>query len=1387
MYNYDADRNILFMSKMPIDVEFHGYEISDHYKAFKNYLYDIPENDMQVCLRNDLKMLGSAMAAAYNKRRQTDIEAVEFEITNITEEDYNSRVRATDYAFTTIEGRMKFGLYKSPVFPLLRLPHVDRFGMIRYKKQLYSIIATSEPSKYVTYDGRGLLNLMLNAKNVKINYQPNQFKIEFGKNRINMITMLYGVCYLHDLMVNNSINYIAENIKYIKDEYTMITPNATELLKKIVTPENINWLYAHEDNFDILEAETDDPSRWTQVLNYPSVILGMFGFADISKNGIDPDAMNTVREQLNKIVNIDRGVGKILSRDILDANGNILAKKGNVVTRDLISVLNTECINEYYVSHMDIFNQDAKIACDIAIKKIPAGVLIPDVFRDDNELNLKDVPELTDRDYEFNVNQYPVIREGTQLTAVMMQLIQLSELTEYAQIRISPDNAKLTQTIQNMGGKKYYTNTAIPVMKSEDVKDFKLSNVVYVTLEEEIMGNRHFKSGNDIYFVTESGQKVPPAPHLTVYDIAALMSLMPRLNTDYIDRVSDKDIGLRKHICLIDEHLHKAMKSSCEQFANMSYRIIRDLSEGNFKDNSVGSGEAGALESIMWHMFNLMWHELGGSGMTVIQLADTTNPVALASCINRVNTITKTKHGVSDSMRFLSMGFYGRICPYETPASAKLGLTNTKACHAVIEDGELYTWYYRVSHVGGKHKVLTSRKYKLTVAEEENHIIADIMSLDLDSDMNILNGDDLVFARVPSIGDIEKMETQNVPISAIEYVNCYPDQTLSPTATLIPYINSNDAVRVSYALNMARQSRPLVKREIPTVLTKGFFDIIRATTLFQINAEDDGYVEDVSYNDRDAITQDTKVTVTVRYNNSVQYRHKNEVPSTNSENDKYMRYTFPLIEYSYKSVIERRVEVKVGDSVRKGDVLVSSNFSKDGIYAPGVNAFVGVIPVGYNYEDGVQISARLAEMLTSYGHSDDTFTVRKTAYPKSTRALGYIDSNATRIIKWEDGGRNTEDYATSDKLRGYIVSRKVVEKENRAQRQSKTKNYRVDAIYINAMIPGDKNCNRHGNKGVIPKIVKNSDMHYLFNGEHLDLCYNPAGFASRMNLGQSKELHMGLACRVLGIKLGVQSFNDVEWNEAVKLLHYAYDCANKGVDYANSQSEYDYPAQLKMYVKSNERNVLHWKNTFTKSGCAIVINPKTGRPIHTPIVIGVNQVTKLIQEVEDKQHARGSMVSGTRYENKYGRPTKGARRGGGQSYGSMEINGLMAYGVPNYINELLHERGDNPYSRQLMHMNLLGTDEVMRQSDLDTLDDISMRRSTEAFLNLFKALGVRVEIENPEDRIVDVEDSKNEEKFVYMTSAVLGEVKPFNDRSVEEKDEKYKQNTVNAFDEAIED
>lgn len=1387
MYNYDEDKKILFMSKLPIDVSFKGYKLSDHYIAFKNYLYDVPKDDMQVCLVNDLKMLASSMATAHDKRKQSNNTPVSFEITNITESDYNSKVRNTDYAFTTIEGRLKFGFYTSPVFPILRLPDVDRFGMIRYKKQIYTILATSEPSKYVTYDGKDMLNIMLNAVNMKIRYEHNKFSITFGKDNTSKITtMLLGVCELHRMMVDGEMNLLSEDMECIENPYTMITPDAVSLIKQIVTPENVNWVYSNEHRLEDYKAHTDDPTHWTTVLNYSNIIPALFGMTDISTNGIDPYALNTIREQLNELLNIDRGLEKILSRDILSNSGEVLAKAGDLVTRDLIYILNSERINCYYVTHQDVFNQGSKIACDIAIASIPAGVLIPEKFRKDNVENLKNVPDLTDKEYFFEINEYPVIRKGTELTAVVMQLIKLANLTEKAHVRISDDKAKLTKTLLDITlDVRYYSNTAIPVLKVEEMIEFKLSNVTYVMLEEEIIGNRHFQDGEDIFFVTEEGVCVEPAPHLTVYDLVALMSIMPRMNTDYINRVADKDLGFRKHICLIDEHLHKAIKNSCEEFSNMSYKVLHDVMEG--RQSSLILDEAGKLENMMWRMFNKLWHRLGGMDMTVVQLADTTNPPALSSFLNRVSTITKSKHGVSDAMRFLSMGFYGRICPYETPASSKLGLTNTKACHATIKNGELYTDYYKVVHVGGKHKVLTDNKIPMTVKQEEKFVISDITLLDLDDNDMVKNVNAMVIARVPAFDSIEKMEIQNVPIGDIDYVNCEPDQTTSPTATLIPFINSNDAVRVSYALNMARQSRPLLQRDVPMVMTKGFFDIIRATTLFQINAEENGVIEDITYKNRDALNYDTKVVVTVKYNKPVVYRHPNERVLGTEENDCIMRYSFNQVEYSYKSVIERKVEVSVGQLVKKGDVIVSSNFGKEGIYAPGKNAFVGVVPIGYNYEDGLLFADRLAKGLMSYGHTNDTFVVKRTVYPKNTRTLGYIDSNATRIIKWEDGSRRSEEYATSEKLRGYVVRVKIVEKDNRAQKQKITKNYRVDSIYLNVLDPGDKGCNRHGNKGVVPKKVKNSEMIYLLNGEHLDICYNPAGIASRMNLGQLKEMHIGLACYVLGIRVCVQSFNEMDWGESVKLLHYAWYCANYGVKKANAMNEFAmYPAAMKKDVELNELKIMHWKDAFTMDGRAMAMNPKTGKMLRRPIVVGINSVTKLIQEVEDKVHARGCLASGARYESKGGRPTHGAKRGGGQTFGPMELNGLMSYSVPNYIHELMHERGDNPYARQLYTMDMMGTSDTMIENDLNFMYENQTRRSFEKFSAKMKALGVKLEIIDPEHGIRATDTKDEDNKFLYTNSAVLGEVSPYQDRETDKADLENERRNIDAFDE-IED
>ena len=161
------------------------------------------------------------------------------------------------------------------------------------------------------------------------------------------------------------------------------------------------------------------------------------------------------------------------------------------------------------------------------------------------------------------------------------------------------------------------------------------------------------------------------------------------------------------------------------------------------------------------------------------------------------------------------------------------------------------------------------------------------------------------------------------------------------------------------------------------------------------------------------------------------------------------------------------------------------------------------------------------------------------------------------------------------------------------------------------------------------------------------------------------------------------------------------------------------------------------------------------------------------------------MLSDSRYDENDGRPTQGASRGGGQTIGTMELNALMSYNVPNYIYEIMHERGDDPVARQLMTMKLLGTDEVMREEDLNILKHSSCRRSVTKFVNMMAGLGVEVEIDDPEQGIIDVNNVDPDEQFIYSTGAVIGTVVPTLNRDEDERSKKVQEDNLDALDDIL--
>ena len=283
---------------------------------------------------------------------------------------------------------------------------------------------------------------------------------------------------------------------------------------------------------------------------------------------------------------------------------------------------------------------------------------------------------------------------------------------------------------------------------------------------------------------------------------------------------------------------------------------------------------------------------------------------------------------------------------------------------------------------------------------------------------------------------------------------------------------------------------------------------------------------------------------------------------------------------------------------------------------------------------------------------------------------------------------------------------------------------------------GDKIANRHGNKGVTPELRSNTEMPMFKNGEFVDLCYNPAGVSSRMNIGQILECNLGLAGYILGVRMRSDSFNGASVEEIKMLLSYAWHLANEDdVDYVNKQFS-ELPIEFKEVCIKNLTWIRTWKGSFNEDGTAWMLNPRTGKYFETPVVVGINYIYKLVHEVTKKTHARGGFATEP-YIEKTSAPTHGSSKLGGQRFGEMEIDALSAYGVSAFIQELMNGRGDNPVARN----NL--TVKAMHKGNNYMLDEkTGIRRSTEEFVNRMEALGVKIEFEEELPNNTKIENAK---------------------------------------------
>ena len=630
------------------------------------------------------------------------------------------------------------------------------------------------------------------------------------------------------------------------------------------------------------------------------------------------------------------------------------------------------------------------------------------------------------------------------------------------------------------------------------------------------------------------------------------------------------------------------------------------------------------------------------------QFMDQTNPLSELTHKRRISALGPgglTRERAGFEVRDVHYTHYGRLCPIESPEGPNIGLISALSCFAQINEyGFIETPYRKVDPE--THQLTDEVEY-MSADVEDNYIIAQA-SEPVDENGKFINNR----VRVRRQNEVIEVESDKV-----QYVDVSPKQLVSVAAAMIPFLEHDDAKRALMGANMQRQAVPLMITESPIVGTGMEYRAAKDSGIL-ILAEDDGVIEKV-----------TGEAITVKYNNGKTVVHKlRKFKRTNGG-----------------TCINQKPIVKKGEIVKKGDAIADGPSTKNGEMALGKNVLVAFSTwEGYNYEDAILINEKLVkeDVFTSIHIEEYDCECRDTKLgaEEITRDIPNIgddqlkdlDENGIirigaevrpgdilvgkvtpkgeteltaeeRLLRAIFGEKAREVRDTSLRVphgeAGTIVDVKIFTRENSDELGPGVN--QIIRCYIatkRKISVGDKMAGRHGNKGVISRVLPEEDMPFMPDGTPIDILLNPLGVPSRMNLGQVLEVHLGGAAKALGWKVSTPVFDGATEEDVRELL-----------------------AQAGM----------------SEDGKTILYDGRTGDPFDKPITVGVMYMLKLHHLVDDKIHARSTGP----YSLVTQQPLGGKAQFGGQRFGEMEVWALEAYGAAYTLQEMLTVKSDDVVGR----------------------------------------------------------------------------------------------------------
>ena len=716
---------------------------------------------------------------------------------------------------------------------------------------------------------------------------------------------------------------------------------------------------------------------------------------------------------------------------------------------------------------------------------------------------------------------------------------------------------------------------------------------------------------------------------ITIADILATLSYI--LNFVHgIGNADDIDHLANRRIRTVGELLQNQFRIGMGRIEKNVKEKMSTTDSNKMKPANITNNKP--LTAVIGEFFNLS---------QLSQFMDQTNPLAELANKRRLTALGPgglSRDRASLEVRDVHYSHYGRICPIETPEGPNIGLINNLATYARINEyGFIETPYRQV--IAGK--ISNEIKY-LTAGEEKNYIIAQA-NIELDAN-NVIKNNNV----------IARSNGQNIIVgpSEVEYIDVSPKQIVSIATSCIPFLENDDANRALMGANMQRQAIPLLKPQSPIVGTG------------------------VEY----AVARDSGLAIVANLSGVVQYVDSHEI-IIKSENE-ITTYELSRFDRSNQGTAITHVPlVKVGDKVEVNQILADGPSMKDGELALGQNVIIAFMTWhGYNYEDAIIISERLVkdDVYTSVHIEEYNLECRKTKQGKeeitreipntSEQSRRYLDDEGIVLIGTEvkegdilvgkvtpkgqtqstaeekllaaifgEKSRNVKDNSlrVPNGGAGIVQSIKRYKREDGFDLPSEVEEVvKIFIVQKRKIQEGDKMAGRHGNKGVISKVLPIEDMPFLEDGTPVDIMLNPLGVPSRMNIGQILELHLGMAAKTLGIKVATPVFDGAKNQDLLDIM---------------KEAKYNDFDKLTLY------------------------DGLTGEKFAKKISVGIMYMLKLSHMVDDKLHARNvgpySLITQ--------QPLGGKAQNGGQRFGEMEVWALEAYGAAHTLQEILTIKSDD--------------------------------------------------------------------------------------------------------------